>query len=357
MAKKIVKKTVKKKIGKNKQKKSQKYGIKDCDIAKIKEEIKNELYSQYFVSDNDEQIIYFCKNIEDKEKYYRNKYLKYIYEEYNTDISDMLNIYINKRKNKSFPKEYQVEPNFFHQLEYLIKRLLMTELEIVTFTILLDRIGWKHNIIEPWTYLSILGIYSKALIGKEKESALLLDIFSHENNEIGKLYNYIVEEIKNNIDEEKILNIKSINKRFNKLNRPINSYCKKDFINYNGVVDKLIKWSQPYGEDNNGVQIYNKEQAKIKQKNNIKLSNNLKGNFKEIEFIPFLPIDFFNKGNNFFTINNININMQPIISNSFNDKFKNIHNNINENNDFNPQNLYMPSLNMFNIPSTLNPIK
>ena len=52
----------------------------------------------------------------------------------------------------------------------------MNEFEISYFTILLDKIGWKWQNVEHWTYFCILGIYTKNLCGKEDESSLLKQV-------------------------------------------------------------------------------------------------------------------------------------------------------------------------------------
>jgi len=291
--------------GKKRKKKVNTFNIKD-----LKNRIKKDLYSQYVVPDNGEQII--NTSIENKIRYYTNIYSKYINEEFNTNIVNMLLTYINESKKKSFPKEYQTEPNFYHHLINLIRRLLMKEFDLVALTILLDNMGWKNDKIEHWTYLSILGIYSKTLIGREEESSLLLDIFSKDKNEFKRNYNYITEEIINKIDKNNF-DIKFINQRFNKLTKPINTYCKNDFIDYNGVVDKIVKWSQPYGEENNGIQLYNEEQANLNNNDNIKDKN-----IKNI-----LPIELNHNSNNIFT-NNFKVSMDlPIIPTTFIDKLKN----------------------------------
>ena len=70
--------------------------------------------------------------------------------------------YINK--NKTLPNDFKKEPNFMNKFVNLIKHLLMNEVELVAFTILIDKIGWKHKKIDCWIYLTILGIYSKKLV-------------------------------------------------------------------------------------------------------------------------------------------------------------------------------------------------
>ena len=83
--------------GKKRKKKVNTFNIQD-----LKNRIKKDLYSQYVVPDNGEQII--NTSIENKIRYYTNIYSKYINEEFNTNIVNMLLTYINESKKKSFPK-------------------------------------------------------------------------------------------------------------------------------------------------------------------------------------------------------------------------------------------------------------
>ena len=55
--------------------------------------------------------------------------------------------------------------------------------------------------------------------------------------------------------EEKGISVKEINARYKELSKPINSFCRKDFIIYSGIADKIVRLSQPYGEDSNGNQL------------------------------------------------------------------------------------------------------
>jgi hypothetical protein len=40
-----------------------------------------------------------------------------------------------------------------------------------------------------------------------------------------------------------------INERYKFLNKPTNSFCKKNFIDFNGIVDKIVKLSQSYSDN------------------------------------------------------------------------------------------------------------
>ena len=281
------------------------------DIEKIKKVIKKELYSQYSSIENDDNLRHKntktppIKTSEEEDKIYSMKFSKYLAEEFNSRIVNMIILYINK--NKSFPLEFKKESNFIYNFINLLKHLLMNEFEISYFTILLDRIGWKWQNVEHWTYFCILGIYTKNLCGKEDESSLLLNIISRNSPEFTDYYtNWVCdEEIDEKIKENEI-NLKSINERFKQLIKPINTFCRKNYINYNGMADKIVKLSQPYGDQNNGNQIKSNEQFN---------SNNGIIDSNQIKAISALN-NSFNLENNYNYLKN-NLIMQPMNSNVF----------------------------------------
>ena len=142
------------------------------------------------------------------------------------------------------------------------------------------------------------------------------------------------------------------------MTRPINSYCRKNYINYNGIVDKIVKLSQPYGEESNGNQLYCDQKLKeIKahiesHTNNVHIdinNNNFNGNNisnYECKLNPY----FMSEQNNFRNSNSNNYFMlQPSISNNFREPL-NFNNSINRYNasDLNNLNSIMPNLSLVN---------
>ena len=308
------------------------------NTKRIKNLIKDELFSYYtnYDKDKDNKII----NIKDgDESEYNKRYSKYMVEDFNITLVNMFITYINK--NKSLQNDFKNEPNFMNKFIDLIKHLLMNEVELAVFTIILDKIGWKLEKIDHWTYFTILGIYSKKLVGREEEKSFLINIYSIKNKQFFENYTNICDkEIVNKFDENKFLTIKSINQRFKKLNKPINSYCRKNNILYNGVVDKIVKWSQPYCQENNVNQLNNDEQLNLNTKNDIFI--NIKGDYKEEEFLSPFPAE---QSNN-------NIDLIP--NNSFNN---NINNSLFQINNYNFREQNKESVNLFsldlnNIPSS-----
>ena len=342
-----------------KRKKAKRIKLKEnFNIKKIKKLIKQELYTNYTENgkkkeENIFESLYLISSKEEKENDYNKRYSKYIAEQFNSTLVNMLITYINN--NSSFPRDFQLESNFIYNLINLIKHIFIKEIELVNFTLLIDKMGWKHQKIDHWTYFLILGIYAKILVGNEEESNKLIDFFQIKNNKFLEYYKMIVDEdIPKKVDKNEIT-IKIINKRFKQITKPINSYCKQNYINYNAIVDEIANMSQPYGEESNGAQLYNNEYLKLKINKKNDLAFNLQRDFKNTEFFP----NYQNNNPNYNNNNNINSqNFQANIlkiDNEFcqNDIYsinnnKNKYNNIEYNNN---QSCYLPSFNFVNKPS------
>ena len=256
------------------------------DIQEIKKVIKKDLYSLYSSSE--------INNIDNKNKInkeeeinnlYHKKYLKYMIEDFNSRIVDMIIIYI--RNNKSFPLKYEKESNFISKFINLIKHLLMNEFEISYFTIILDKIGWKWKKLEHWTYFCILGIYTKKLCNIEEDS-LLINIISRNYPKFKDYYeNCISDKDFMNLIHNLDIDVKQINERFRLLNKPINSYCRKDIINLNEIVDKIVKLSHPYRDDRKRNKLIDNEEVNSNNGiiNNNELKLNIQNNLSQFDYI------------------------------------------------------------------------
>ena len=116
----------------------------------------------------------------------------------------------------------------------------MNEFEITLFTLLIDEYGWVDD-KEP-DHLLFIGILTKY------HSCLSAEFFlKHFKESKPNVVNHYVQW--KNSKATRIFNIADINKMYNKLNRPFNIYCTKDYIDYNSAVDKIIQLSQPYREE------------------------------------------------------------------------------------------------------------
>ena len=322
------------------------------DIKEIKKKINEELYSKKKREDPNKNKNLcppiFASNslFEDKEKEYYDKYTIYMAEDFNSALVNMIILYLNK--DKKLPVKYQKELNFINTFIELVKSLLMNEFEFAAFTIILDKMGLEFNRFDHWIYFRILGIYTKQLLGRRGESELFKSIVSKKDNDFMNKYSYICdEEIVQKINES-LITIKLINERFRQLTRPINSYCRKNYINYNGIVDKIVKLSQPYGEESNGNQLYcdqklkeNKGQIEL-DNNNVHIDiNNNNNDFKYSQLFVSSDQKYPKSYNNFVFKSNS--------SNIFADQL-NMNNNINRYNasDLNNINSFIPNLGLFN---------
>jgi hypothetical protein len=215
---------------------------KRSDIKAIKKAIKNELYTQYIFPEtrNSNNKIEKRNSILSKDEFeiYNYKYRQYLKEEFNSSIANMIVSYITK--NKSFPLKYKKEINFVNKMINLLKHLLMNEFEIAFFTILLDKLGWIYQNMDHWTYFCLLGIYTKKLADNEDDSSLLIDLISRDNPYFMDLYiNWICDDnIMKKIEENEI-SVLLINERYKELTAQTNYFCQKNFINFNGIVDKI----------------------------------------------------------------------------------------------------------------------
>jgi len=121
----------------------------------------------------------------------------------------------------------------------------MNKIEVAYFTLLIDMLGWKYNKIDHWIYLSILGIITKkhCLQDNDLDLILLINIFNRKYPRFNEIYSNFIETEK---IAENIISITPLNKRFIELSKPINTYCRKNYINFNGIIDKIVKSSHPY---------------------------------------------------------------------------------------------------------------
>ncbi len=204
-------------------------------------------------------------------------YTEYITDIFNSRIINMLIVYFNKRKDKLKKFNYDIEQNFVNKFVHLVQELFLNEIEVAYLTLLMDKLGWNLINYDHWVYFYTLGIYTKDKVTDESISKELREL----KEELKIVYGDIINMNEFDNLEEKGISIKEINARYKELSKPINSFCRKDFIIYSGIADKIVRLSQPYGEESNGNQLI--IEKKIIDENN----NNYE---KEKDFDIFMPI-------------------------------------------------------------------
>jgi hypothetical protein len=277
--------------------------LKGINIEKVKKEILQQLHTKE--EDNYTQI-------NNNNNQYEYKYQEYLNYSFNSRSVAMIVSFMNK--TKLFPENLKKTQKFLINLIQIIKKLMMNEIEITLFTLNIDSYDWKNNNLNHELCLFFLGLYTKQITNKD--CSLFFSIFRKENIKI--IENYKIWE---KVLKKDIFRIDIINKRFRELNKPYNTYCKADYIDYNGVVDIIYKLSQPYGEENKGGKI------KVREENNIEKNisdNNIIGlmnynfdNEKNINLNPIISLD--NEINNYIRKNNLNFlkNEPSIFGNNF----------------------------------------
>ena len=279
--------------------------------------MKNKLYSSlnFYEINNDNNKLSFEDGEKDREYFFR--YTSYINHEFNSNIVNMIVLYIND--SNSFTKKYKEEPNFILNMINLIKSLFMNEIEVAYYTIALEKIGVNYKDIEHWLYFSILGVATKKLCGKEEDCFLLINKLSKKNQKFIDEYsafindNKIIAQISNNQ-----ISLQQINQRFILLSKPINTYCRKNYLNFQGIIDNIVKLSQPYLKDilnqkkvNNkkikkrkfiiktnviekkeNTQLYHEPDKTVDFENCLRNFNNKqnKMNFEDINYLDYNPI-------------------------------------------------------------------
>ena len=284
-------------------------------ISNFKKKLKIEFYSDLNSLKEESNNI---NKDETKSELYFLRYTQYTMHEFNPKIVDMIIVYYNQ--NKSFPKLAKSEPNFIYKLINILKNLLMNELEVAYFTVLLDKIEYNSINIEQWIFLTFVGITAKKLCGTSKDLMLIIYYFSSKDEKFIEKYSSFLDDEKHvsSIITNKI-SLKQINKRFKYLTKPINKYCQKNYINTNGIVDKIVKKCQPYNINEN-----RSTNDRINKKNTTKKYNK-KNNSILNKFIVTKPCELFQFENYIDMINNnTQINLESI---------NEIENNINNNLD------------------------
>ena len=171
-------------------------------------------------------------------------------------------------ESKQLPKELRKNFSLHSLVIKVVKQLMMNELEIVYFSLYLDKFGWKNENFELMDYFIIAALKVKKYLNKEVGS---IEFF------INMQYPNVIQKYNNLFKDKKDLNTLNeispfdLNERYNLLKRPYNAYCKKNFIDYNESVERILKMSMPYSDNSksrNGKKKKQKSHSTIKSTKN-----------------------------------------------------------------------------------------
>lgn len=317
--------------------------FKDIDYKKFSKSIEKELTRKITSSPNELDFLKFEENEGSGESIYTKIHNNYLKNSLNINIISMINQLINT--STTIPKKLKNEYPIHNILLDITKELMLTDLEIVYYSLYLDNFGWTNDYYDVKDNLVITALSVKKYLNQD------IDIIeNHLNKNYEKLEEKFDNWIKLQKNFQKNISIPptQVNERNTLLKKPFNCYCRNNYIDYNDAVDKILKWSPSYNEINKyskknnfktknaigthevdltyGIEENNNDNyneinknlnSNIQQNNNININSNENNNFK-------------NKLSGFFNFNlnsNINSNINLMRADSKdNFGFPNIHN-------------------------------
>jgi hypothetical protein len=262
----------------SKKKKEKIKPTQEIDMIKFKQKINQQ------IENNQSSCIEDFIDINQNDRNYLSLYRKYINEEF----SPLCIVFINRIINQSETLTSEIKNNNdLHKiLLSLTKQLMMNEYELTIYSMILDEFGWSNIEFTEEEYLMFIGFFVKHLCGddeliileniRQNGSLILID---EKYSNWKKLYN-------DKMKSHRIFTYNEVNKRYKLLKRPFNIYCKNNYIDYNNVVEKILKMSLPYNESKQKEEedIISIDENEKKNKNNkLKKINFKVKNFSKIK--------------------------------------------------------------------------
>ena len=262
----------------SKKKKEKIKPTQEIDMIKFKQKINQQ------IENNQSSCIEDFIDINQNDRNYLSLYRKYISEEF----SPLCIVFINRIINQSETLTSEIKNNNdLHKiLLSLTKQLMMNEYELTIYSMILDEFGWSNIEFTEEEYLMFIGFFVKHLCGddeliileniRQNGSLILID---EKYSNWKKLYN-------DKMKSHRIFTYNEVNKRYKLLKRPFNIYCKNNYIDYNNVVEKILKMSLPYNESKQKEEedIISIDENEKKNKNNkLKKINFKVKNFSKIK--------------------------------------------------------------------------
>ena len=206
---------------------------KDFDLVKFKDQINKEM--SRFKSKSS----FTSKNLSTE---YDKRLKLYITDFFSLQTLMLINriFHDSKKLSKHLRNDFSLHSIFTKA----IRQLLMNELELIYFSVYLDIFGWRNNNYEVMEYFLITGLNVKKILN-DNVNYIEEYLNLHYENFSEKYKNWV-----NNIkDKKNEINLKIVNEKYSQLKRPYNAYCKNNFIDYNGAVDRILHMSLPYNDN------------------------------------------------------------------------------------------------------------
>jgi len=155
-------------------------------------------------------------------------------------------VFINRivMESKSITQEVRNKHPLHKILLNTVKTVLLNELELVYFSIYLDKLGWESNGFSLEDNLLLTALAVKMYLN---------DNFKFIIEYLNRTKVNYLQQLNKWLETKKDYNVLSIaardvNTRFNQLIKPSNPFCKTNFIDFNFVVDQILQMSIPYND-------------------------------------------------------------------------------------------------------------
>ena len=197
------------------------------------------------------------KEYKSSDSIYKSLQNNYLKNNLNINIISMITKLINT--STSIPTFLKSNYPLNDILIEIVKEFMLTDLEIVYLSIYLDIYGWDNKYFDIKDNLILTTLSVKKYLNKDID---IIETHLSENYE--NIKEKFANWIKSQSNKKNItITPRMVNERNNLLKKPFNCYCRKNYIDYDDAVDKILHLSLSYNE-------INKHAGKIKTKNQTK---------------------------------------------------------------------------------------
>ena len=235
--------------------------------------------------------------------FYEENYKQYITEVFNSKIINLVIRFI--KTSTKIPEHIIQEKQIFKNIINIVKELMMNEIEITLMSKYIDDIGWTFPELHHLVHILFVALFTKEK--SNMDIRMFIDHFDKQNVYFKKWYEYW----KGEISEECFQN-EELFEHFSELNKPFNSYCENNYIDFNCLVDTIITLSQPYGEQKTSGSIKEDKIIDLLKEppNTMQNQNDKNNSFYPLDSTQFMRFNFTSNLSNIAQPSKSNINIK-----------------------------------------------
>lgn len=176
-------------------------------------------------------------------KTYEKQYTEYITETFRS--STLTLIHRMCQISKTLPNDLRNNYPIHSLLLKVTKELMLNDLELIYLSLYFDIFGWKCSYLDVLENFLILGLSVKKYLNSD--TVILEDFLNKNYTDIINKFSIWFNKQKDFRDNITITP-RQVNERYKEMMKVSNTYCKKNYIDYNESVDKILQMSLPYNE-------------------------------------------------------------------------------------------------------------